>query len=355
MKKFIFLLVTALVLGATIPTLANAATAWKAVTPEGYTPINWVKERGINSFMKVPTGNGYIDYLTVIYLPYNQINFFNSTTPPISWGPARAPFDVVASEASSTVQDWAVPRMVAEQVKADNSSMRFFWNVPFFNITVNTTNLSLSLKSTNATTTYISTGSRPENDIAQKRRMLIVNNEKSFGQITDFDERLFVSTSTGDQAVEGFAPFILKTDGNGAATGRLFLGMKPGGKELVVYCSQSATPLEASNALSDAGVPSENQLQADGGASAACGYNLPGQYFVAPGRTLPHLMGATPVLYRATVTTEGLNVRSGAGPKFTSVRKLKKSLAVTVYEEKSGWARISNKQEWVSVKLLKKI
>ena len=103
-----------------------------------------------------------------------------------------------------------------------------------------------------------------------------------------------------------------------------------------------------------AGVPLENQLQADGGASATCAYNLPGQYFVEPGRTLPYLMGATPILYRGTITTKGTKVKSGAGTKFSNIRTLAKGVPVTIFQEKNGWTRISDRQEWVLATRVKK-
>jgi rhodanese-related sulfurtransferase len=182
--------------------------------------------------------------------------------------------------------------------------------------------------------------------------MLIIDNVSGTAHISDFDEKTFINS--GDQAVEGFGPFVT-TKGTDAGTARLFLGTRAEGKELVVYCSRGATPEEARNALIAADVSVENQLQADGGTSATCAYNLPGQYFVEPARTLPYLMGAQSILYRATPTTDGLNVRTGPGTNFPSVRKLSKTTPVLAYQEKNGWVRISNNQEWVSAKLLKKI
>lgn len=335
---------------------AQAATTWKPQTPDGYTPITWVSARGVASFVKSPTGNGYADFLTSIYLPYSQIKFLSSsTTPPISWGPAQPPFDLlnIAGTTTDTIQDWAVPRIVADQTKSDNPDVKFLWNVPFFNITADTTDLSLSLKLTNAFGTFISSGSRPAGDIAQPRRMLIINNTKGTAEISDFDEEVFASASSGDQAVEGFAPTVVKSDGAGVATARLFLGVKPNNKELVVYCSRGASSAEASDALLDAGVPVENQMMADGGGSATCGYNLPGQYFVEPGRTLPYLMGSVPLLYRGVSTIKDLNVRKGPGAKNAVVRKLTKNAPVMIFELKSGWYRIGA-NEWVSASLIKK-
>ncbi len=326
------------------------------------------------SFTKAATGNGYSDYLTVIYLPYDQVRLVSSSSLPISWGPAQPPFfsltgnssdtdtsslDTTSSEyltATDTIQDWAVPRMVAEQMKKDNPDMQFFWNMPFFNVTVTTTDLSLSLRSTSASgTPYLTSGSRPETDTTQDRRMLIINNTTGKGQILDFDETIFASTTIGDQAVEGFSPFTAKSDGVGVATARLYVGIKPDSKELVIYCSRSASAQEASDALIAAGVPVENQLQADGGGSATCAYNLPGQYFVEPGRTLPYLMGATPLLYRATATTAGTKVRTGPGTKFSVVRKLTKGTPLQIFQLKNGWVRISSGQEWVQANYVKKI
>jgi rhodanese-related sulfurtransferase len=305
--------------------------------------------------MKQPAGNGYIDFLTAIYLPYNQVRLISSSTPPIPWGPPQPPFDVeITSSTSSTtalVKDWAVAKMEVENAKTANPDVQFLWNVPFFNVTVSTTDLSLGLKTNFGTSTYITSGSRPDNDISQPRKMLVINNGTGLATIVDFDQTAFIEN--GDQAVEGFNPTV-NYKGADAGTPRLFLGVRADGKELVVYCSQGATPAEASTALSDAGVPVDNQLQADGGTSATCAYNMPGQYFVEPGRTLPYLMGATPILYRAKSTTEGLNVRKGPGPKNAIVRKLAKNTPIQIFQEKNGWARISNGQEWVSVSLIKK-
>jgi uncharacterized protein YgiM (DUF1202 family) len=102
-----------------------------------------------------------------------------------------------------------------------------------------------------------------------------------------------------------------------------------------------------------AGVPVEQQLQADGGGSTACGYNLPGQFFVEPIRSLPVLMGAETILARGTISTDNINVRSGPSTKNTIVTKLAKGTLVRVYEEKNGWYRIGDGQ-WVSKSLVKK-
>lgn len=349
MRNFFSIFVIALFL-IVLPVQAATKTpaTWKPATPEGYTQISWVKAKGIASFIKAPSGSGYTDYLTLIYLPYNQIKFVVSSTPRVDWGPGKGPFD------SELVRDWAFPKMAIEQTKKANPNLQFMWNVPFFNSTLVTTDLSLALKSEDASGTYITSGSRPDADANQARRMLIINNTTGVAQVTDFDEAVFISTSSGDQAVEGFAPSVT-SKGTDSGTERLFLGVKPGGKELVIYCSKGASPQEASAALVAAGVSVENQLQADGGSSATCAYNLPGQYFVEPGRMLPHLMGAFTVLYRAKITTDGLNVRGGAGTKYKSVNKLKSGTVITVYEEKTGWVRISDQNEWVFAQYIKKI
>ena len=363
MKKNLFLFFLIIVSVVVVsPAEAKQVPVWKPIAPAGYTPLTWVKARGVASFMKAPTGNGYTDYLTIIYLPYDQVQFISSSTPPVVWGPPQPPFgslDVSSTVATGTpgmVQDWAVSRMAVEGAKVAHPDVQFLWNVPFFNVTASTTDLSLSLRSTSASgTPYTTSGSRPASDMAESRRMLIVNNTKGSGRISDFDESIFTDATAGDQAVEGFSPFTVKTDGPGVPTSRLFLGMKPGGKELVIYCSRSASPQEASDALVAAGVPVENQLQADGGASATCAYNLPGQYFVEPGRTLPYLMGATPIMYRGVVTIAGLSVRNGPGPKHASLRRLAKGTPVVVVQQKNGWVRISGSQEWVSAGYVKKL
>ncbi len=342
MKKS-FLLFAALAL-LSLPLQTQAAT-WKAPTPEGYTQITWAKANGITTFMKAPEGSGHIDFLTFIYLPYNQIKLIASSTPKLDWGAGKAPF-----ETDTSVHNWSFAKTGAEKTKQATPTAQFVWNVPFFNYTIPMSDLSLGLKSTDATSTYITSGSRPENDVAQSRKMLLIDNKTNTAEISDFDEARFVSY--GDQAVEGFAA-TETWKGTDTDVARLFVGVRPGGKELVVYCSQGASPNEAIAALNAAGVPTENQLQADGGSSATCGYNMAGQYFVEPGRTLTHLMGAFPFIARGTVTTDNLNVRKGPGTTFAAVRKLKKGTVVTAVEEKNGWYRISETQEWITKQYFK--
>jgi len=351
MKKYFF---AAFFLALIVPVAASAAiktasSAWKPKTPEDYAAISWAKAKGVATFMKAPSGNGYLDFLTEIYLPYVQVKLVASTSPRLDWGPGADPF------ATDTVRDWAFAKMEVEQTKQANPNMEFLWNVPFFNATLTTTDLSMALKSEDASSTYITSGSRPPEDVDQERRMLIVNNVMGTATITDFDPGLFMSTSTGDQAVEGFAPDVTYK-GTAEGTARLFLGVKPGGKELVIYCSQGASPQEASDALNAAGVPVESQMQADGGTSATCAYNMPGQYFVEPGRTLPHIMGAFSFLYRGKTTTDGLNVRGGPGTKYPILEKLPKSQPLQIFAEKSGFAKISSERnEWVSLAYIKKV
>ncbi len=350
MKKISLLFVFLLAMMFALPLHANAATAkpWAAATPTGYTPLTWAKARGVSSFYKSQTGNGYLDYLTVIYLPYAQIKLIASSTPQENWGDARSPFDVGGI---TYLSNWVFPKMVTEEAKAKNPGAQFLWNMPYFNINGSSADLSLALKSTLGPNPYMTSGSRPDGDVAESRRMLIIDNKKTTASISDFDATTFINT--GDQAVEGFSPSVtIRADG--AITSRLFVGVRAEGKELVIYCSRGATGTEASNALIAAGVPLERQLQVDGGGSATCAYNLPGQYFVEPGRTLPVLMGAYPYLLNGTITTEGVNVRSGPGTKNKSIAKLAKGTTITGYEEKSGWIRISqDQQQWVLKTLIK--
>lgn len=358
MKKIFFtlVLVISFLLTSTPIYAATKTTAktksvvvppWKAAAPDGYSPITWVGNKGVTSFMRMPeSGNGYLDYLTFIYLPYNQIKFIASSSPREDWGVGQNPLD------GEETHNWAFARAAAEVMKQNNPDAKFVWNAPYFNETIAVTDLSMALKATDASSTYVTSGSRPELDMQQDRRMLIIDNKIGEGKILPFDAETFIKN--GDQAVEGFSP-TTTYKGSSGATARLFIGIKPNNKELVVYCSKGAMPAEANNALTAAGVPTENQMQVDGGTSATCAYNLPGQYFVEPGRTLPHLMGAYQILYRATVTTDGLNVRSGPSTKKASIAKLPKGSAVIVYEEKTGFARIDSEQKWVSTQYLKKI
>jgi hypothetical protein len=378
MKKIYSGLLIVLIFSA-IPVFAKTAqAAWKPATPDGYTPITWAKAPGIATFFKAPGGNGSIDFLTRIYLPQNQIGFISSSSMPLDWGVAdpnfaadiAAPEPIIASTtaadsltaASTTVDavgagafhNYAFARLVAEAAKQTTASAKFIWNAPFFNITNHISDLSLALKSTIGTTTLITSGSRPAADMAKERRMLIINNRTASAVIGDFDRAIFVSSSAGDQALEGFAPTVAINDDASGAAARLFLGVSTSSKELVVYCSQRATVQEASDALMAAGIPPERQLEADGGGSAACGYNLPGQFFVEPNRMLPLLMGSVTIVARGTATTNGLNVRSGPSTKHPIVAKLPKGAAVRALEEKNGWYRIGDGQ-WVIKTLIKKI
>jgi hypothetical protein len=371
MKNIFSIAVLTLILSAT-PSFANAA-AWKPAKPEGYTQISWAKAAGMATFFKAPSGNGLTDFITRIYLPQNQIGFiFNTSTEPIDRGTSETTFvpkqivnnAVIANDENATTTEqtastttavnyhnFAFERLVAEGAKSIQPLAKFIWNAPFFNITNAISDLSMAIKATFSTTTLISSGSRPENDMAQDRKMLIINNKKGTALIEDFNAERFVSSTLGDQALEGFAPTVAKSDGAGGAA-RLFIGVSTSSKELIIYCSQQATVNEASTALVAAGVPIESQMEADGGGSAACGYNLPGQYFVEPSRTLPLMMGATSILARGTATTQDTNVRSGPATTYSVVAKLKKGQAITAFEEKSGWFKIGDGQ-WVKKTLIK--
>jgi hypothetical protein len=303
-KKILYgLTITALVVvsfpvttqAATTKTTATKTTAkapakkpapWKPETPKNYVPITWAKANGVASFTKGQPGNGYSDYLTLIYLPYNQIKLFSSSTPRLDWGDPVLPFTVTST--TSTLRNWAFAKMSVELAKNANPKALFIWDAPFHNITLNTSDLSLALKSKDTDGAFITSGSRPPEDVAKPRRMLIVDNKAMKAKIVDFDETTFINE--GDQGVEGFDPYVVI--GGATSTARLYLGVKPDGKELAIYCSRTASPYEAIDALTLAGVPVENQMQVDGGQSTTCAYNLPGQYFVEPGRMLPHLMGA---------------------------------------------------------------
>lgn len=204
------------------------------------------------------------------------------------WGSSVDPFT------ESRVRDWAFSKTVVETIKQAraNRSMKFLWDMPFHNLAMTTTDFSLALKSPDSRGhIYVTSGSRPLGDMEQDRRMLIVDNKKAIGKILDFDEVVFMKQ--GDFGVEGFSPSTTPAN-TPPSTSRLMVGMKSDGKTLVIFCSRAASLDEASQALSAAGVLPDNQLEADGGLSTTCGYNLPGQYFVEPGRMLPELIAAWP-------------------------------------------------------------
>lgn len=56
----------------------------------------------------------------------------------------------------------------------------------------------------------------------------------------------------------------------------------------------------------------------------------------------------TQEVFRATVNADSLNIRSGIGTKFPITGKLLKGKEVFIYQEESGWAKISIGSEWVS-------
>ena len=161
MKKINPILLLILLALIVLPLQAEAAAkksatkVWSAATPASFTPLSWAKARGIATFFKPQPGNGYLDYLTIIYLPYNQIKLIASSTPQTTWGQAQAPLD------QPIVSNWVFNKVVTEQIKSKNADAQFIWNLPYFNVNGTTTDLSLALKTTFATSTYITSGSRP--------------------------------------------------------------------------------------------------------------------------------------------------------------------------------------------------
>jgi hypothetical protein len=345
---------------------APAKTAWKPLTPKGYSPIVWASAPGISSFFQAPADNGSIDFITRINLPQNQINFILSSSSPKNLETIAAPIgsssatssqpaEISASDTNSAIDNYpnlSFKRLASETAKAIDPAIKFLWDAAFFNMKSPYSDLSMAVKYTNGATTTISSGSRSVPDMALKRRMLIINNKTGKAMIKDFDADAFTDKKNGDQAIEGFAPSVAKSDSSGGLAARLFVGVSANSQELIIYCSQGATVKEASNALIAAGAPVDQQLEADGGGSASCGYNLPGQFFVEPARSLPLLMGAKTILARGTVSGSSLNVRSGPGTKYPIVAKLLKGATVQAVEEKSGWYRIGD-NEWVLKTLIK--
>ena len=345
---FLCLLSATPVLAAT-KSAAPTKAAWKPQTPKGYTQITWAKAPGIVSFFKIPEDSGTLDYITRIYLPQNQIGFIVSTSTPI---------DLTLPASTSTpdinLHNLSFERLGAEKTKALNPAIKFLWDAPFFNMKPLFSDLSMATKYTVGATTTISGGSRSVPDMSLARRMLLINNKTGTASIKDFDLDIFTDNKTSDQALEGFAPTVYKSDNTSAAASRLFLGVSKDGRELIIYCSQLATTDEASNALVLAGIPLENQLQADGGGSASCGYNLPGQFFVEPTRNLPMMMGAETILARGVITAKTANLRNGPNSKNKIVGQLAKGAPIRIFEEKNGWCRIS-KNDWLLKSLIKQL
>ena len=334
--------------------------AYKPSLPTDFTPITWASAPGINSFFKAPKDNGTIDFITRIYLPQNQINFIISKNAPTDLGLTginkntdTAPFGneiIPENKNINNFHNLSFERITAESSKSIDPSIKFIWDAQFFNMKTGSSDLSMAVKYSDENKTTIVSGSRSVSDIAKERRMLIINNKTGKATIQDFNSVKFVDD--GDQALEGFLPTLEKSDNVGTAASRLFLGVSDDGQELVIYCSQLATVKDASNALVSAGIKLENQLQADGGGSATCGYNLPGQYFVEPTRTLPLLMGAKTILFRGKITVKIANVRSDPSTKNKAVTQLSKDTEVQAFEEKNGWYRIGE-GKWILKSLVK--
>jgi rhodanese-related sulfurtransferase len=356
MKKIYFIFLLALLFAGTPASAATktvttpAKTGWIATAPDGYSPISWASAPGIASFYKVPKNSGAIDFLTRIYLPQNQINFVSATSTPVDLN--TSPAASIGSSDIGAYPNLSFERLSAETAKKINPGNKFIWDAPFFNMKNGWSDLSMAVKYSIGANAVITGGARSVPDMALPRRMLIVNNQTGTAMIKDFDAAIFLDSKNGDLAIEGFSPTVAKSDNSSAAASRLFLGVSADGKELAVYCSQLASVGEASTALSAAGFTPDRQLQADGGGSTACGYNLPGQFFVEPTRTLPLLMGAETITARGTVPGSVLNVRSGPSTKDSIVNKLNKGATVRVYEEKNGWYRIGDGQ-WVLKTLIK--
>jgi|GEM_PF-1246316 len=322
---------------------AASALDFKTFDTE-FEKINWVGDEGINTYIKTPESVGYIDFITVIDLTQNDIKMM---TAPSSTRQLTEPSKFETPDDLS--QNWTFTRGELESFKKANPEAKFVWDAAFFNLASSTSMLALSLKSEDEDGVYITSGARAEFDMDFRRRMLIIDNENDSAKILDFDREIFIRD--GDQAIEGFHPFGKPEV---RQTSRVFVGVRNQGKELLVYCSKSASQEEAVAALELAGVSEANQMELDGGGSAACGYNLPGHYFVEPVRPVPIVMGAFPSLEEGSVTIEGLNVRTGIGTSNPAVRKLSLGTKVKIYEEKDGWMRISE-NEWVYGKFIQKV
>lgn len=357
MKQLFLILVAFMVFAATPALAAVTPSVWQPKIPEGYTQIAWAKAAGITSYFRAPENNGSLDFITRIYLPQNQIKAIVSSTP-LDVGPANPNFlspagdAAVDSASSSDYRNLSFYRLGAEAAKKITPDIKFLWDAPFFNMQSVASDLSMALRYASGSASTITSGARSVPDMARERRMLIVNNETASAMIKDFNSQAFLDKKLGDLAFEGFSPAVQISDSASAAAARLFMGVTDDGKELVIYCSQKATSEEASNALVAAGVSREHQLQADGGGSAACGYNLPGQYFVEPIRTLPVLLGAANVQPTGVVVTKVINVRSGPGINNKIVGTLNNGAKFKIYEEKSGWYRIGEGR-WVIKTLVK--
>ncbi len=333
-----------LALGIVLVSLSfSVSTSAASAPPTDYSPITWASSPGIKTYFKTYPNAGYADFLTVIDLSINRIQLVTSNTPKVYESPGVAPFE------SDDANNWLFPRASAELLKANNPDAKFIWTGQFFNTNMATTVLSLAVKSEDMDGTYISTGGRPSNDMAERRRMLIIDNETGVANVTDFDHTQF--TTAGDFAIEGFHP-LGSPSSKRAQASRVYIGIRNNGSELVIYCSRSANKEEASAALLAAGILEERQMQVDGGGSAMCAYNLPGQYFVEPVRSLPHVVAAFPSFEKRIVDTNRLNVRVGAGASYTKTRQVLRGEEVTVFEEVDGWVRIGE-GEWVSGRYLR--
>src|SRR3989339_282014 len=181
-KKIVF---TSILTIAFLVFAATPAPTHAAETPEGYTPITWVGESGIQSFIKAPESAGYIDYITVIDLTKNDIKLISTSTPRVYGGAAISPFSDVLTK------NWLFARAVVESFKKGHPEAKFIWNAPFFNVEMSTTVLSLGLKSSDAEGPFINSGARSEPDMAQPRRMLIIDNTEHRAKIADFDATVF--------------------------------------------------------------------------------------------------------------------------------------------------------------------
>lgn len=59
--------------------------------------------------------------------------------------------------------------------------------------------------------------------------------------------------------------------------------------------------------------------------------------------------------YRVKITANTLNVRSGAGSKYSIVTKIKKGEVYTIVDEKNGWGKLKSGSGWIYLKYTEKL
>lgn len=256
---------------------ADLASTWNPDPPTGFEELPNLREKGLRVYWAPST---YPDYLAYINLREVRLASVLFEDKPQAKGQSPVPFN----EFSSLL----FPRGSVNDAERKVANGIFFFNTAFNNgdQKVDPTEISFSLKSGSVRTG----GTRPMINDGQQKFMLVIHNDLSVAKVVPSDVAI-LRGDAGDQIVEGLGPLEVPP-GTPQYAARVMVGVRPGGTEVVIYCSASASHDDAKLVLDAASVPADARVQLDGGSSATCGKR--GIYFPYSPRRLPAFMVAVP-------------------------------------------------------------